>query len=317
MELLPAETASFASPIPTQFVSSDEFTPPPQTAQQKQVEARIKELGNQLAKHQGVSRRRFFQTAAGMAAAFHPGSSQTRLQVPDNHLMPQYDFTIEAFVLLRSVDSGAEPRTIVSRWDGRKDQPGWSLGVAGKKPSGPGLALELIGDPAEDGAGGYEAISSGLRLELDTPYYVAVSVRIGDISETGVTFYLKELTAGAPVQTARSPHKVTANHQSNLPLIIGGRDPDKHQFWDGLIDDVRLSARALKQDELLLAREGADESTVGYWRFEVPDFFKDSSPNGHNIRSEISPTGQADPKAAALIDLCHVLLNSSEFLYVE
>ena len=70
MELLPAETASFASPIPTQFVSSDEFTPPPQTAQQKQVEVRIKELGNQLAKHQGVSRRRFFQTAAGMAAAF-------------------------------------------------------------------------------------------------------------------------------------------------------------------------------------------------------------------------------------------------------
>ena len=70
MELLPAETASFASPIPTQFVSSDEFTPPPQTAQQKQVEARIKELGNQLAKDQGVSRRRFFQTAAGMAAAF-------------------------------------------------------------------------------------------------------------------------------------------------------------------------------------------------------------------------------------------------------
>jgi hypothetical protein len=70
MELLPAETASFASPIPTQFVSSDEFTPPPQTAQQKQVEARIKALGNQLAKHQGVSRRKFFQSAAGMAAAF-------------------------------------------------------------------------------------------------------------------------------------------------------------------------------------------------------------------------------------------------------
>ena len=36
--LLPAETAAFASPIPTQFVSSDEFTPLPQTARQKQVE---------------------------------------------------------------------------------------------------------------------------------------------------------------------------------------------------------------------------------------------------------------------------------------
>ena len=190
---------------------------------------------------------------------------------------------------------------------------------SGKKSGGPpqSLALELIGDPAEDGAGGYEAIPSGLRLELDTPYYVAVSVRIGDTSETGVTFYMKELTAGVPLQTARATHKVTANHQSNLALIIGGRDPEKHQIWDGLIDDVRLSRRALKQEELLLSHEGADENTVGYWRFEEPDFFKDSSPNGHNIRSDISPAGHADPKTAALIDFCHVLLNSSEFLYTE
>ena len=68
--LLPAETAAFASPIPTQFVSSDEFTPLPQTARQKQVEVRVKALGGELARHQGMSRRRFFQTAAGMAAAF-------------------------------------------------------------------------------------------------------------------------------------------------------------------------------------------------------------------------------------------------------
>jgi hypothetical protein len=66
--LLPAETAAFASPIPTQFVSSDEFTPLPQTARQKQVEVRVKALGGELARHQGMSRRRFFQTAAGMAA---------------------------------------------------------------------------------------------------------------------------------------------------------------------------------------------------------------------------------------------------------
>jgi hypothetical protein len=68
--LLPAETAAFASPVPTQFVSSDEFMPLPQTAKQRAVEARIKDLGARLSKHQGVSRRRFFKTAAGMAAAF-------------------------------------------------------------------------------------------------------------------------------------------------------------------------------------------------------------------------------------------------------
>ena len=70
VDLLPAETSSFASPIPTQFVASDEFDPLPQTARQKMVEARIKELGSRLAKHQGLSRRKFFKTAAGMAAAF-------------------------------------------------------------------------------------------------------------------------------------------------------------------------------------------------------------------------------------------------------
>ena len=39
-QLLPAETAAFPSPIPTQFVSSDEFMPLPQTDKQQQVEAR-------------------------------------------------------------------------------------------------------------------------------------------------------------------------------------------------------------------------------------------------------------------------------------
>ena len=33
--LLPAETSSFPAPIPTQFVSSDEFMPSPQTDNQR------------------------------------------------------------------------------------------------------------------------------------------------------------------------------------------------------------------------------------------------------------------------------------------
>jgi hypothetical protein len=59
------------------------------------------------------------------------------------------------------------------------------------------------------------------------------------------------------------------------------------------------------------------DSTVGYWRFEEPDALKDSSSNAHNIRPEVSPSAQLDPAMAALVDLCHVLLNSNEFLYVD
>jgi len=47
-ELAEVEAAenAFRSPVPTQMISNGEFNPLPQTAQQKQVEARIKELAD-------------------------------------------------------------------------------------------------------------------------------------------------------------------------------------------------------------------------------------------------------------------------------
>ncbi len=68
--LKPAERAAFPGPIPTQIVSNDEYFPAPQTPRQRQVEARTKALGDTLARRHGVSRREFFRTASGMAAAF-------------------------------------------------------------------------------------------------------------------------------------------------------------------------------------------------------------------------------------------------------
>ena len=68
--LVPAESLPFDSPIPTQIVASEEFVPPPQTPAQREVQARLALLGDRLAAHQGMTRRGFFRTAAGMAAAF-------------------------------------------------------------------------------------------------------------------------------------------------------------------------------------------------------------------------------------------------------
>src|SRR6266508_6072399 len=65
----PAETA-FPSPVPTQIVSNGEFNPLPQTRDQQRVEARVKELADELAPRHGMSRRRFLASSAGMAAAF-------------------------------------------------------------------------------------------------------------------------------------------------------------------------------------------------------------------------------------------------------
>ena len=56
-KLVPAESMMFASPIPVQSVSSDEFLPEPQSPRQKLFEARIKDMGSTLAKQLGLSHR--------------------------------------------------------------------------------------------------------------------------------------------------------------------------------------------------------------------------------------------------------------------
>ena len=69
-ELTPAELLPHETPIPTQHVSSDEFVPDPQNEKQREVEARLLAMGDELGSKQGLDRRGFFRTAAGMAASF-------------------------------------------------------------------------------------------------------------------------------------------------------------------------------------------------------------------------------------------------------
>ena len=68
--LMPSELCPYQTPIPTQIVSSDEFYPDPQNERQREVEARLLAMADDLGGKQGLDRRRFFQTAAGMAASF-------------------------------------------------------------------------------------------------------------------------------------------------------------------------------------------------------------------------------------------------------
>src|SRR5882672_9387202 len=64
--LTPAEVRDTASPIPTQVVSNGEFTPLPQSEDQKRVEARIDALATELAPAHGLNRRAFLSSAAGI-----------------------------------------------------------------------------------------------------------------------------------------------------------------------------------------------------------------------------------------------------------
>ena len=69
-ELTAPDNTAFPSPVPLQMVSNGEFNPLPQSAQQRKVEGRLKDLADQHGRKLGLDRRRFLRSTCGMAAAF-------------------------------------------------------------------------------------------------------------------------------------------------------------------------------------------------------------------------------------------------------
>jgi mono/diheme cytochrome c family protein len=257
----------------------------------------------------------------GQAAVLAEGTEQQQLVLPENASLPAGDFTIEAVIVLRSLYSDATVRTIAAHWDDNASHPGWAFGVTSEKSSYQprNLILQLVGDPNRGGAG-YEVIASGLRVPLNTPCYVAASVKIAETSSDGITFCLQDLSRpDAPLQTAQVAHRVTGHYRSSQALVIGGRDGSSRHRWDGLIDDVRLSRVALPRERLLPFDQAVSAATVGFWRFNTADdFYTDTSPSGNGLLADAAWNSVTDdPQAAALVDFCHILLNSNEFLYVE
>jgi hypothetical protein len=257
----------------------------------------------------------------GKAAVLQPDGPQTTFRVPMAESLAEGEFTIEGFILLRSTYEDAQVRTIAAHWNGDRKQPGWSFGVTSKKSAfkPQTLVLQLFGDEQKNGTA-YEAVFSGLHIALNKPYYVAVSVNLSDPDKKGITFYSKDLSNDdEPMQSSRNTHQMTSRGKSPAAFTIGGLDTKGGSSWDGLIDDVRISTTVLRQEQLLLTSEGVGNKTMGYWQFEPkPGAFKDSSPRHHDIQIK-SPTAATggNARAAALADLCHVLLNANEFLYVD
>jgi hypothetical protein len=145
-------------------------------------------------------------------------------------------------------------------------------------------------------------------------------MRLADQRPGTVTFYVKDLSNDdEPLLVAEVEHSLAGGFANRLPLEIGGISGGTRSFFDGLVDNVRLSHGALAVDQLLFISEGVNQQTVGYWEFEPrPDVLGDSSGHALNIQPTRSRGAwRVDLEEAALADFCHVLLNSSEFLYVE
>ena len=256
----------------------------------------------------------------GQAAVIDPGSRQSRLRVPNSEVLPSGDFTIEAYVLLESLFEDATVRTIAAQWDGVNEHAGWSFGVTSEKSKYKprNLILQMVADKGQGGMQ-YEVIASGLHLQLNKPYYVAASVRMAEQGGGSVAFYAKDLSDNdAPIVSASVDHKMTGQYRSAKDFMIGGRDHERPSGWHGLLDDVRLTAAALTPEQLLINDVQGVDRAVGFWRFEGQEFVKDWSAAGNHIDvAGESASLDVGARTAALIDFCHALLNSSEFLYID
>ncbi len=257
----------------------------------------------------------------GRAAVLAPGTPMDRLTIPDQPAFPASDFTAEAFIVLKSAYESGEVRTIAAQWDGDKANPGWAFGVTGKqsrhKPQT--LVLLLRGSTPWSENDPVEPIFSGLQIEVGKPYFVAVSVKLSETGESGVTFFAKDLTNDdEPMQSANLPHHTTSGIRSHTPLHLGSRSADGKNLFDGLLDDFRLSNTALAAEQLLLNSAAVTEHTVGYWKFENdPGVYRDSSARQAHVAPKIIASPKIEPREGAFADFCQVLLNSNEFLYLD
>ncbi|EMI15511.1 protein containing DUF1549 [Rhodopirellula maiorica SM1] len=254
----------------------------------------------------------------GQAVLFEDDPQQERFQVPADIRLDVDDFTFEAIFQLRSVYESGAVRTLAAKMARLDSKSGWLFGISGKgsrrKPQT--LVLQVFGENS-DGRSQEVVLFSDHHLELNKPYYAAVSVQMKTADTPGVIkFHLKDLSNDEePLSTVEFPNPLVSMTANRDPLSVGsGRNADR---FDGLIDDVRLSQTALSKSELLHVAEGSTPATIGYWQFEPkPGLLKDSLPDGMPI--ELGGRGpKFTPAYAAFVDLCHVLLNSNEFLYVR
>lgn len=227
------------------------------------------------------------------------------------------NFTIEAVVKLRSIDRNAGVRTIASRWAGGQDKPesfGWSLGVSGEKSrfKPANLIVQLVGFDENDNIN-YEVVPSGIHLALNTPYHIVAQISLGDHQ---VSYRVTDLSApGSETLVARAKHEIRrgiTTGRSNL--VIGGmnqRNPS--QQFDGWIVGCRVVNGELDREAANADPEQwrPHPFTVVEWNATRPQSpflakaSKDHHPQGGDVYQRI------------LADLCHVLFNSNEFLYLH
>jgi hypothetical protein len=230
-------------------------------------------------------------------------------------------FTIEGVIVPRTVSDTGAVRVIAAQVGKGKEDGSWQFGVTGQKSRrAPRVLVLQAHGPLLGGTFGEAVQFSNLRIEMNKPYYASAAVRYADQNGPGeVSFTLKDLANDdEPLLHDRVPTSLTGIRTAAQPIQLGGKGADRESSFHGVIDDLRLSAGALSDEALLYSNEDMRPDTLGFWRFEnKTGTLRDSSGKGRDLAVGAVKTPDTKSTATPLAALCHALLNSSEFLYVE
>lgn len=222
------------------------------------------------------------------------------------------DFTIEAVIELASLHPGDGVRTIASRWNGgvsSLESCGWRFGVAGAKAGSSAgcLVMHFVGEN-ENANFADETVMSSLKLTLGTRYYVAAYASSSDQS---VTFQIRP--ASAPTTQVKSEtvkHRPLEKIGTGIaPLVLGGLSVKNDDLFDGRIEHARLSVGPFPIDSSLAPESWSRQLAI--WRADSPPL---TLTKWQGSASSAKPP---DPRQLAFADLCHVLMNVSEFFYLN
>ncbi|MCH2209441.1 MAG: hypothetical protein MK132_26765 [Lentisphaerales bacterium] len=225
------------------------------------------------------------------------------------------DFTIEAKVQLNAYHSEKNKMRMIASQNGKGDSLSWALGISGtqsKYPPGT-LVLKLWNSKKSD------FLISDLQLHLNKAYYIGV---IADTNgeETKVKFFVKDYSSkNSPMNDFQIVTKRVMKNSGSHGSVVLFTD-QKEKSLDAMIGELKLTRKALEpKDFMINSTPTSNASTVAHWHFaSEEELLKDASQNGYHLqflRQEIINREQAFKKAVA--DLCQVVFNSSEFLYVR
>lgn len=238
-----------------------------------------------------------------------PGSGNERLELSEVEL-PDDHFTVATVVRLEGIHADARVNTLVSQWNGNQQSAGWAMGVTSAKSryEPRNFIVQLTGrNPGGDME--YELVTSGLRVPINVPVFMAVAIDPQPNGGGKVTFYLKDLSKpDAKMQRVEVSHNISGEiRRKGEKILVGARNGGSH-LWNGKVARVTVVPQVLHEGQLQVLPNPLVDLVV-------TDLAK--KPSGVRWLGRTKTPSKSSPEREAFADFCHALLSSNEFLYLH